>query len=66
MIIEPGREITLKNEHQIIGMHKFLQWGIVALCVTSLIFYLLYSMAAEKYIALYVTLLKKIPIFLGI
>jgi len=64
--MELGQEITLKNEQQFIGMHRFLQWGIVALCVISLIFYLLHSLAVEKYAALYVTLLKKIPIFLGI
>jgi len=61
-----AQEIILEVEPQIIRIPKLLEWGIVALCVVSLLVYLAHSLAAEKYVALYVTLLKKIPVFLGI
>lgn len=65
MAIASAREIILEVEPQIIRMHRFIEWGLVALCVISLFIYLLHSLAAEKYVALYLTLLKKLPIFLG-
>jgi len=59
----PAREIITEMEHQFIQMHNFLERCIVALCTLSLLVYVLQSLAAEKYIALYVTLFKKVPLF---
>jgi len=60
-----AQERKLKTENQIIHMPRFFEWSLVVLCASSLLVYLLHSMAAEKYAALYTTLLSKLPFFLG-
>lgn len=59
------REILLEPEHQTMRMHRFLEWGLMVLCTSSFLIYLLQSRAAEKYVALYVRILGKLFITLG-
>lgn len=55
----------MEPERQVMHMYRFFEWALVALCAVSLFAYLLHSQAAEKYLALYVTLLGKLPIIPG-
>lgn len=55
----------MEPERQVMRMHRFFEWALVALCAVSLFVYLLHSQAAEKYLALYVTVLSKLPMILG-
>ena len=55
----------MESERQTVPMHRFLEWGLVALCAVSLLVYLLQSQAAAKYMALYVSSLAKFAVLLG-
>ena len=64
-LVASKRGITLEPKRQIMRMPRFFERGLVALCAVSLFVYLLHSQAAEKYLALYVTVLSKLPMILG-
>ena len=47
------------------NMHRFGEWGIVALCTVSFFAYVSYSRAVETYLALYLKLFEKLQMILG-